>query len=132
MNATLKGSYRNAKGTLVFLYAVVGTAAELEKYDKAQGDNLRKAGPNDERGIPEGTRLWFTTRTIGEKGKLIITAKGRVIGDMSAFEMQANLAEQFGGNLGSEMAKNAASRLMGTQDPAIESVSTDDVEVNQE
>lgn len=122
MNATQKGSYRNAKGTLVFVYAVTGTAAELEKFKAAQGDNLRMAGPNDERGIPEGTPLWFTSRTIGAKGNLIVTGKGKVIGDMSAFEAAANLAEQFGGNLGQELAKGAAALLMGkhTEAPAEE------------
>ncbi len=120
MKAQLKGSYRNDKGTLVFLYTVDGTKAELESFDKAQGDFLRKAEANDNRGIPEGTRLWFTSRTIGERGNLIITSKGKVIGDMSAFTMAANLAEQFGGNLGAELAKAAALSLVGKQPVAEE------------
>lgn len=114
MKVKAYGSYRNAKGTLVFLYAAISwTPAQVEAYKAAQGDNFRAAGPNDGRGIPEGTPLYFSTRTMGAVGTIGITSKGKIFADMSEYETTANLVAQFGGNFGQELAKVAAAKLMG-------------------
>jgi hypothetical protein len=111
INMTIKklGSYRTTggknPGTLMFRYAVVGTPAELESYKKAQGDFHRV----DE---STGTPLYFTNKFAGNSANLIITAKGRVIADMSAFDAANSLAIQYGGNLGQELAKQAVAQLL--------------------
>lgn len=89
----------------VFVYSVSGSKEQLEKFKTAQGDFHRV----DE----DGTPLWFTTRFAGDNAKLIITDRG-VIADMSEFDAAASLADQFGGNLGQELARAAANKLMGT------------------
>ena len=99
-------SYTSPKGNKVFVYAVSGTKAELEAYKKAQGDFYREA--------EDGTPLWFSTRSVGNTGKLIITTNGKVVPDMSAFDNAASLAKQYGGNLGEELAKHAVAQLLGT------------------
>lgn len=100
-----------AKASTVFVYAVSGSKEELEQFKAAQGDNHRVDD--------DGTPLWFTTRFAGENAKLIITENG-VYADMSDYDAAASLAEQFGGNLGAELARAAANKLMGTPDaPAV-------------
>ena len=109
MKIKMKRSYKKAskvaggKAVTVFVYGVSGTAEQLAKFKEAQGENHRV----DE----DGTPLWFTTRFAGNNGKLILTSDGNVIADMSEYDAAASLAEQFGGNLGSELAKAAASKL---------------------
>lgn len=100
-------SYTSKKGNKTFVYAVSGTEAQLSAYAKAMGDNHRT---DDETGEP----LWFTTRSIGNAGKLIITKNNKVVPDMSAFDQAASLAKQYGGNLGSELARIAAQALTGS------------------
>lgn len=111
MKARKLGSYKKIgkdnKPYTVFRYAVSGTPEQLAAYEKAQGANFRK----DEQ---SGSPLWFTTRYAGETCDLIITAKGQVIADMSKFDAAASLANQYGGSLGTELAKAAAAQLMGT------------------
>lgn len=111
MNVKFKGSYRSAKGNTVFRYAVSGTPAQLESYKKAQGDNYRE---DDSTGEP----LWFTTRFIGNNGKLVLTSKGTIVPDMSAYEQADSLAKQYGGNFGQELAKMAAAQLLGSSNNA--------------
>lgn len=89
--------------TTVFVYKVSGNAEQLAAYKKAQGDNFVEDETN---GI-----LWFTTRGCGQTGSLIITSAGKVVADMSQFDMQASLAQQFGGSLGQALANNAAQSL---------------------
>lgn len=121
MKAKSVGSYRNAKGTLVFVYALLSlSAAQKEEYKAAQGDNYREAGANDPRGLAEGTPLFFTTRTMGPVGTLAISSKGKVFADMSEYETTANLVAQFGGNFGDALAKAAAAKLLGGGAPAVE------------
>lgn len=106
MNAKADGSYRNKKGTLVFRYKVIGTPAEIEAYKAAQGENYRES--------EDKTPLFFTTRNAGNSVNLIITQGGKVVADMSAFDAAASLASQYGGNLGTELAKQAAAQLLGS------------------
>lgn len=105
MNITHKGEYRSQKGNTVFRYAVSGNKKQLEAFKQAQGDFYRE----DDDGNP----MWFTTRFVGKTGKLIITSKGRIVPDMSAFEQANSLAKQYGGDLGQELAKTAAATLLG-------------------
>jgi hypothetical protein len=112
MKVSLIRSYRSKNGNATFVYGVKGNASDLEAFKAAQGDYYRE----DE----EGTALWFTTRCIGNSGSLIITTNGNVVPDMSAFDQAASLAKQYGGNFGAELAKSAASALLGHQASAPE------------
>lgn len=105
MKVKLSRSYKSRAGNTVFVYSVSGTPAQIEAYKAAQGDNYRESD--------DGTPLWFTTRCIGNAGDLIITAKGKVVPDMSAFEQAASLAKQFGGNFGQELARASVANLLG-------------------
>lgn len=104
MKVKLSRSYKSQKGNTVFVYSVSGTPAQIEAYKAAQGDNYRES--------EDGTPLWFTTRCIGNSGELIITAKGKVVPDMSAYEQAASLAAQFGGNFGQELARASVAALV--------------------
>lgn len=105
MNIKLERSYKSKNGNTVFVYSVSGTSKDLAAFESAQGDNYRT---DEETGAP----LWFTTRCVGDEGKLIITQNNKVVPDMSAYEKAASLAAQFGGNLGEELAKAAAAQLL--------------------
>jgi hypothetical protein len=107
MKIKLIRSYRKSTtGNTVFVYAVSGTPAQIEAFKTAQGDNLVI---DTESGAP----LWFTTRCIGQAGTLVITSKGKVVPDMSAFEQAASLAKQYGGNFGQELARASVAQLLG-------------------
>lgn len=110
LTAKLTRSYKSKKGNTVFVYTVSGNEQELSDFAAAQGDNHRV----DE---ATGKALWFTTRCIGDNGTLIITSNGNVVPDMSAYDQAASLAAQFGGNLGEQLAKTAAARLLGVSEP---------------
>lgn len=105
INVSLKRSYKSAKGNTVFVYSVKANASDTEAYKTASGDYYREDA--------DGTPLWFTTRCIGNKGTLVITSKGKIVPDMSAFEQAASLAKQFGGNFGNELAKATVAQLLG-------------------
>jgi hypothetical protein len=107
------GDYMSKKGNPTFVYAVTGEKAELAAYAKAQGVNHRVVGKDDPRGLAEGTVLFFTTRYVGETGKLVITSNGNVVADMSDFRKADSLSKQFGGNLGEAIAAQAALSLLG-------------------
>lgn len=101
-------SYTKAgTGNTVFVYAVTGTPEELAKYKEVQGANYKE----DENGNP----LFFTTNFAGDSCDLIITQKNKVIADMSDYAAAASLSKQFGGNLGQELARAAAERLLGSK-----------------
>lgn len=121
MKIKLLRSYRSKNGNTVFVYSVAGTTAQLEAFKAAQGDNFRED-------TTTGTPLWFTTRCVGNVGTLIVTEKGKVVPDMSAFEQAASLAKQFGGNFGQELAKASVAALLGGNHPA----STAEVPANAE
>lgn len=106
MKIKLIRSYKSKNGNTVFVYSVNGTEKQIEAYKVAQGDNYRAD-------TETGAHLWFTTRCVGNAGTLIITEKGKVVPDMSAFEQAASLAKQYGGNFGQELARMAAANLVG-------------------
>jgi hypothetical protein len=110
MKVQLSRSYRSQKGNTVFVYKVTANAKDVEAYKTVQGSNYREA--------EDGTPLWFTTRCIGDTGTLVITAKGKVVPDMSAYEQAASLSAQFGGNFGQELAKASVAKLVGKTDDA--------------
>lgn len=105
MTIKLVRSYKSKKGNTTFVYAVTGNAKQLADYKTAQGDFYRE----DEHGTP----LWFTTRCVGDRGSLVITSKGKIVPDMSAYEQAASLSAQFGGNFGQELARAAVAKLVG-------------------
>lgn len=117
MNVRLARSYRSKNGNTTFVYNVDGTPKQIEEFKTAQGDFYRE---DDKTGKP----LWFTTRCIGNSGKLVITSKGKVVPDMSAFEQASSLAKQFGGNFGNELAKASVAKLLGN-------APTEDAQVTQ-
>jgi len=105
MNVSLVRSYRSKNGNATFVYSVKGNKTDLDAYKTAQGDYHRE----DDNGQP----LWFTTRCIGNTGKLIITTNGNIVPDMSAFDQASSLANQYGGNFGQELAQQAAQAILG-------------------
>jgi hypothetical protein len=98
--------YVSKNGNATFVYEVSGEKGELAAFKKAQGTYYRE---DDKTGAP----LWFTTRFIGDSGKLVITSNGNVVADMSDFRKAESLASQYGGNLGQELAKASAASLLG-------------------
>jgi len=112
MDVKLVRSYKSAKGNTVFVYAVTAKANDAEAFKTASGDFYRESD--------DGTPLWFTTRCIGNSGKLVITSKGKIVPDMSAYEQAASLAKQFGGNFGQELAKASVQGLLGNTPDADE------------
>lgn len=126
MKIKLIRSYRSKNGNPTFVYAVSGNQADLEAFKAAQGEFYRE----DEK---TGAPLWFTTRCVGDNGKLIITTNGKVVPDMSAYDQAASIAAQYGGNFGQELAKQAAMSILGgtaqqatpAPAPAVEAASTD-------
>tara|TARA_R110002126_G_scaffold276162_3_gene421698 strand:+ start:117 stop:485 length:369 start_codon:yes stop_codon:yes gene_type:complete len=114
LNVTLVRDYVSKKGNDTFVYAVFGDAESLKAFKKAKGTYYReddgKSGDVD-----AGTPIWFTTRCIGNTGKLIITEKGNVIADMSEFRKAQSMSEQFGGNFGQELARASVANLLGNK-----------------
>jgi hypothetical protein len=108
MKVTCIRNYRSKKGNPTFVYSVSGTKDELDAFKKSQGDFYRV----DEDGKP----LWFTTRFIGEEGKLMITSNGNVVPDMSEYDKQASLVAQYGGNFGEILAKQGIEKLRGNNE----------------
>lgn len=108
MNIKLIRSYRSKNGNPTFVYAVSGTANDLAAFKEAQGEFYRE----DE---STGSPLWFTTRCVGDNGKLIITTNGKVVPDMSAYDQAASIAAQYGGNFGQELARQAATSILGNK-----------------
>ena len=110
MKIKLSRSYKkigkNGNVNTVFVYHVTGTKEQLAAFKTAQGDNFRES--------EEGVALWFTTRCAGNSGNLLITSANKIVADMSAFDQADSLAKQYGGNLGTELAKAAAAQLMGS------------------
>ena len=108
MKIKLIRSYRSKNGNPTFVYAVSGNANDLAAFKEAQGEFYRE----DE---TTGSPLWFTTRCVGDNGKLIITTNGKVVPDMSAYDQAASIAAQYGGNFGQELAKQAAMSILGNK-----------------
>lgn len=116
---------KNGQPLTVFVYTVDGSDEELGEFKDKQGDNYRESD--------NGEPLWFTTRVAGPNPDLLFTAKGAVVADMSAFDKAHSLAQQYGGSLGSELAKQAAALLNGgTPPPASETPQTKPAEKSAE
>lgn len=105
MKISLLRSYRSRNGNPTFVYAVSGSTSDLEAFKNAQGEYYRE----DDNGTP----LWFTTRCVGNQGKLIVTTNGNIVPDMSAFDQAASIAAQYGGNFGQELARMSAAQILG-------------------
>ena len=101
-----RGNYRSKKGTKVFRYAVKGSPDAMSAYEEAQGTYYVVDAVS-------GESLYFTPRFCGKTATLIVTEEGKVYPDMSEFEEQASLIEQFGGNLGQALAEQFAKKFVG-------------------
>jgi len=116
MKINLLRSYRSRNGNPVFVYTVTASPAQLEEFRTVQGEFYREDD--------NGKALWFTTRCVGNTGKLIITTNGNIVPDMSAYDQAASMAQQYGGNFGEQLAKQAAQSILGitpSAEPAPES-----------
>ena len=109
MNITASGSYKksnkNGGVSTVFRYIVKGTPEDLTKYTEAQGNFYRE---NDEK-----QPLFFSNRFVGNTGKLLITAQGKVAVDSSEMDQLSSLINQHPGALGDALAKAGAEMLLG-------------------
>lgn len=123
MNIKFKSSYVSKNGNDTFVYEVSGSDADLKAFKKAKGVHYVEEN---------GTPLFFTIDYVGERGSLIITTKGNVIADKSAFKKAASLANQYEGKLGDAIAQQAAASLLGgntstpVEAPATEASVSDD------
>ena len=106
LSVQMQRSYKSKNGNRTFVYTVSGKPSDIEAYREAQGEFYRE---DDKTNNP----LWFTTKCIGKTGTLIITDNGNIVPDMSEYDEAASLAEQYGGNLGEMLAREAAQRLLG-------------------
>ena len=104
----LRTYYKKATNKDVFVYVVEGTKEEVAKYEAAQGENLVI---DDKINKP----LWFTTTSVGPEGKLIVTDENKVYADMSEIKLQASFIKSLGGNLGEELAKTMAAKMVSGQ-----------------
>jgi len=120
MKISLLRSYRSRNGNPTFVYRVTGNSSDLDAFKNAQGEYYRED--------TDGSPLWFTTRCVGTQGKLIITTNGNIVPDMSAFDQAASIAAQYGGNFGQELARQAASGILGTSPQATPPASEPTVE----
>ena len=115
MKAVFLRNYRKANtGNVVFVYKVTGNKEELAKYKTAQGEYYTEDAKD---GI-----LWFSPQFVGQSVELLITSKGKVVADMSKFDMAQSLVNQYQGALGAEIAKQAVSMLLGSEFGATQSV----------
>lgn len=127
LKAVCLGMYISRNGNETFRYKVTGSPEAMVAYEEAQGEYYTV----DE---TTGNALWFTTRFAGDIADLIVSNSGKIYADMSNYAKQASLAKQFGGNLGQELARAAAEKLVGKpvanttpeQTPAKKSINQDD------
>lgn len=103
-------TYVSKNGNDTFVYLVTGDATSLKALKKAKGKFYREE---------DGVALFFTTDFVGDNAKLIITTKGKVIADKSAFKKAASLASQYDGPLGTAIAQQAAAQLLGIASPTV-------------
>lgn len=105
MKVSLVRSYRSKNGNVTFVYGVKGNPSELQSFRDAQGDYYREDDNNNP--------LWFTTRCIGDTGKLIITSTGNIVPDMSEYDKASSLVSQYGGNFGEALSKAMIEKMLG-------------------
>lgn len=89
LTAKLLNHYRKETGTVVYRYAVNGSAEEIKQYEEATGDNLKH---DDSTGKP----IYFTTRYVADNIKLRFTDKGQVITDDTDITKLQSLVQQYG------------------------------------
>jgi len=82
---------RNHEPIIVFVYAVKGTPKELDEYESIQKAEGVKTIVDE-----DGTYLWFTTRPVGVKGKLVISPKGKIFADTTALDLANAMIRQHG------------------------------------
>ena|ERR1035437_4217658 len=113
MKATFKHQYktvaksgaRMGQPVDVYVYTVAGTPAELKAYKTACKDRFVE----DDKGTP----LYFTTKVLGRSIELGISTKsGNVFANTSEADNIANLANQYPGVLGQEIARQGASVIL--------------------
>ena len=68
MKIKLIRSYRSKNGNATFVYGVNATGADLESFKEAQGEYYRED--------TDGTPLWFTTRCVGDNGRMCCLLAG--------------------------------------------------------
>jgi hypothetical protein len=119
LKAEFKRSYTKKESlNKVFVYEVTGSKADMEKYETIQGEFYKVDNES-------GKALYFASKFFGDHGNLIITSNNNVVPDMSEFDKAASLASQFGGNLGQELARASAAKLVGRR---TNSLDTDDAD----
>ena len=107
MKATFLRNYRKQEsGNLVLVYKVTGSEKDMKSYESAQGEYYTV---DKKDGV-----LYFSPQFVCPEVELIVTSKGKVVADMSKFDMAQSLAEQYKGTeLGTEIAKQAVAMLLG-------------------
>ena len=108
MKATLLDEYTK-NGKQVYRYVLTGTEAEVQQYIADKGTYYR---PHT-----DGRPLLFSPDFAGKECKVYRTAKGDYKVDLSEFKAIANLANQVGGVVGAELAKEAINSLLGRRAP---------------
>lgn len=110
MKIVYKRSYKKLnkqnQPIVVFVYEVSGTEDMLLKYKELSGDHYRVS----EEGVP----VYFSTRFVGESGRLLITKNDKIVVDTSEFDKAMSIVQQYGGDLGAAMANMFAGKLIGT------------------
>jgi hypothetical protein len=107
LQAKFERKYRSAKGSNVFVYGVTGSADALEAYKNAQGANYRT---ND-----NGKPIYFSNKSFGLEGQLLITNNGNVIFDDTRLAMTADMIERFSSSsplVAKAMAEALAKQLL--------------------
>ena len=126
LTAKLERKYRSAKGSNVFVYLVSGSATALEAYKNAQGANYR----TDENGKP----IFFSNKSFGHSGELIITNNGNVIFDDTKLVMAGDMIERFSESsplVAQAMADAFAKQLLG-EAPAPQPTATPEPETSND
>jgi len=105
---TVSKSGPNAgKGIDVYVYTVTGSKEELAKFKAAQGEQFRE----DEQGNP----LFFTQKVLPRSIDLGISTKtNRVFPNTSEMDNINNLANQYKGVLGQEIARLGAAQILNS------------------
>ena len=94
-------------GNTVYVYTVDGTADEIAQYKSVQGSNYIEDRET-------GSVLWFTTKFAMNNCTLMFNQDGtKVFADMSEMDRLTSLANQTGGVVGAEIAKQVASMILG-------------------
>lgn len=108
MKATYLRQYiKQETGNTVYVYTVDGTPEELAQFKSVQGSNYIEDRET-------GSVLWFTTKFAMNKCTLMFNQDGtKVFADMSEIDRLTNIANQTGGVVGVEIAKQVAAMILG-------------------